>query len=96
MTIVRVQQSKYWIYQKKKGANVDYYDPFVATFKEHGKTYQSLLELGVDSIVDADLVIITTAHTKIDYEMVQKHAKMIFDTKNAMRHAKDRANIELL
>lgn len=81
---------------EKKGANVYYYDPFVATFKEHGKTYQSLIELKIESIIDADLVIITTAHTQVDYEMVQMHAKLIFDTKNAMRHVKDRANIELL
>lgn len=81
---------------EEKGAIVDYYDPFVPSFKEYGKTYQSLLELKIESFLDADLVIITTAHTQVDYEMVQKHSKMIFDTKNAMRQVKDRTNIELL
>lgn len=81
---------------EKKGAVVDFYDPFVASFKECGKTYQSHLELKIETIRTADLVIITTAHTQVDYEMVQKHAKIIFDTKNAMRHVIDRANIELL
>lgn len=81
---------------EEKGAIVDYYDPFVASFKDNGITRQSLPELIKESIEDSDLVIITTAHTQVDYEMVQKHAKIIFDTKNAMRRLIDRINIELL
>jgi len=44
----------------------------------------------------ADLVIITTAHTNVDYEFVQANSKFIFDTKNAMKDVKNRDNIELL
>ena len=40
--------------------------------------------------------MITTAHTNIDYEFVQKFAKIIFDTKNAMKNVSNRNNIELL
>ncbi len=43
-----------------------------------------------------DLVIVTTAHTNVDYNFVQKPAKAIFDTKNAMKHVEVRENIELL
>ena len=40
--------------------------------------------------------MVTTAHTNVDYEFVQKYAKAIFDTKNVMKHVKDRENIEVL
>ena len=44
----------------------------------------------------ADLVMVTTAHTNVDYEMVQKNAALVFDTKNAMKNVQDRSNIEVL
>ena len=53
-------------------------------------------ELTAEMIEAADLVIITAAHTKVDYELIQKHAKFIFDTKNAMKDIKNRDNIEVL
>lgn len=40
--------------------------------------------------------MITTAHTNVDYEMVQKNAKVIFDTKNVMKNLENRDNIEVL
>jgi len=40
--------------------------------------------------------MITAAHTTVDYEMVQKNAKFIFDTKNVMKNIADRNNIEIL
>ena len=44
----------------------------------------------------ADLVMVTCAHTNVDYDLVQKNAKAIFDTKNAMKDIEDRDNIEVL
>ena len=41
-------------------------------------------------------MIVTTAHTNVDYEMVQQHARMVFDTKNAMKNVACRDNIEIL
>jgi UDP-N-acetyl-D-glucosamine dehydrogenase len=40
--------------------------------------------------------MITTAHTTVDYDSVQQHAKLVFDTKNAMKKVRDRSNIEVL
>ena len=80
----------------KTGAHVEYYDPYITEFTEKGKTIKGLTELSVEKIQSADLVVITTAHTKVDYELVQKNAKAIFDTKNAMKNIKNRDNIELL
>ena len=40
--------------------------------------------------------MVTTAHTNLDYDFVQRNAVMIFDTKNAMKNVSVRDNIELL
>lgn len=81
---------------QKRGADISYYDPWVAQYKYKGETYQGLKELNPDVLAKADIVVITTAHTNVDYEMVQKYAKAIFDTKNVMKNISKRENIEVL
>ncbi len=78
------------------GAIVNYYDPFIPQYREHGQIRKGEPELTAKLVEDADLVIITTAHTKVDYKMVQKYAKAIFDTKNVMKAITPRENIEVL
>ena len=53
-------------------------------------------ELSKELIDSADIVIITAAHSNVDYGFVQKHAKAIFDTKNVMKNITNRDNIEVL
>mgnify|MGYP000890501121 CR=1 FL=1 len=81
---------------EKLGANVVYYDPYISEYKEHGKTKVGEIELTTSLIKSADLIIITASHTNIDYDFVQLNAKIIFDTKNAMKNVVHRDNIELL
>lgn len=81
---------------EKEGAEVVYFDPFVSEYREKDEIKKGESKLTVELIEGADLVIITTAHTKVDYEFVQKHSKVVFDTKNAMKNIETRENIELL
>jgi len=81
---------------EKEGANVSYFDPFVFSYREHGITKNGETELTAELLGNADLVMITTAHTTVDYSFVQEHSKMIFDTKNVMKPITNRENIELL
>ncbi|WP_338449633.1 nucleotide sugar dehydrogenase [Niallia oryzisoli] len=81
---------------EKEGAEVIYFDPYVPEYHEHGKVKKGESELTVELIESVDLVIVTAAHTIVDYDLVQQHAQEIFDTKNAMRNVKNRDNIELL
>ena len=81
---------------EKEDAEVAYFDPYVSEYRERGEIKKGEPKLTANLIEDADLVMITTAHTNIDYEFVQKHAKVIFDTKNVMKNIKARENIELL
>lgn len=80
----------------KVGADVDFYDPWVAEYRENGQTMKGLKEISPEIVADYDLVMITTAHTNVDYEMVQKNAKVIFDTKNVTKNMKEKDNIEIL
>ncbi|WP_058306695.1 nucleotide sugar dehydrogenase [Gracilibacillus massiliensis] len=81
---------------EKEGAEVNFYDPFVKKylFKDKIKYGESLLTKKI--INDADIVIITTAHTNVDYELVCQNAEVIFDTKNVLKDKVKRSNIELL
>lgn len=81
---------------EKVGAEVVYYDPFVPEYCVNDVIKMSEAELTAELLANADLVVITAAHTKVDYDFVQTHAKVIFDTKNAMKSVKSRDNIELL
>ncbi|MCI8269480.1 MAG: nucleotide sugar dehydrogenase [Lachnospiraceae bacterium] len=87
------------VYQKLKefGAVVEYYDPWVKEFKNiSGEWIRGICTLTPELLETSDLVMITCAHTGVDYEMVQKHAKIVFDTKNVMKNIKRRENIEVL
>lgn len=81
---------------EKEGAIVKYFDPFVPEFPKSGRVIKGETELTKELIEQADLVIVTTAHTNVDYSFVQQHAKVIFDTKNALVDVSSRENIELL
>ena len=55
----------------REGAEVKYYDYYNPFFRdERGGTVYSLKELTKKDINDADLVVITTDHTNLDYEMI--------------------------
>lgn len=81
---------------KSEGADVVFYDPYIPKFREHGEWYVGENELTEDLVKSADLVIITASHSNVDYEMVQRNAKAIFDTKNVTKNLKDKSNIEVL
>ena len=81
---------------EKTGADVIYYDPWVRQYRFKGQERVSEPELTAELIESADLVMITAAHTNVDYKLVQRHAKAVFDTKNVMKNIENRENIEVL
>lgn len=80
----------------KEGANVDFYDPWISEYKYKGQKHKGLESIDAKAVSEYDLVIFTAAHSNFDYDMIQKNAKAIFDTRNAMKNMKNRENIELL
>lgn len=80
----------------KVGADVDFYDPWISEYRENGKSEKGLEAISPEIVAEYDIVMITTGHTNVDYDMVQKNAKVIFDTKNVTKNLKDKTNIEVL
>lgn len=81
---------------KKSGINVSYNDPWVPSFNDHGIEMESV-PLNKDIINTADLVIIATDHSNIDYQWVVDNSKLVFDTRNATKKIiGDRSKITLL
>ncbi len=65
-----------------QGALIRYHDKFVPSVSVEGTTLSSSA-LTAASLKSADLVIVLTAHQNVDYPEVLRHAKMVFDTRNA-------------
>lgn len=81
---------------KREMANVEFYDPWISEYKYKGEKYQGLKDITPEVIASYDLVMITAAHTNVDYDMIQKNVVAIFDTKNVMKNIENRENIEVL
>lgn len=81
---------------KQRGACVKFYDPCIAEYKYNGEIHKGLTELNEKTIEESDLVLIATAHSTIDYDWIAKHAKHVFDTRNATKELGERENIEVL
>lgn len=81
---------------EKHGAEVTFFDSYVPEYNYHGKYKKGEFDLTAEVLSSKDLVIVTTSHSNVDYDFVQKYATDIFDTKNAMKNVESRENIELL
>lgn len=81
---------------EKEGAAVGFYDSYIMEYKYKGQTKSGMDKLTAQDLREADIVVVTAAHTNVDYEFIAEHATIIFDTKNAMKKVSNRANIVLL
>jgi len=81
---------------QKQGSEVTFYDPYILSYKYKGKEYEGIVELTVEVLKNADLVVITTDHKKYNYNFIQENSKFIFDTRNATKNVENKENIELL
>ena len=70
------------------GAQVDYSDPYVPQVRIDEVVRKSV-PLSPASIKGYDLVVMVTDHSSFDYKMIQKSAKLVFDTRNVFREAFD-------
>ena len=80
----------------ENGATVEFFDPYIPKYKHKGEIFGGIKKIDSDIISKYDLIIITASHSNFDYNMINDNAKVIFDTKNAMKGIVDRAKIEVL
>jgi UDP-N-acetyl-D-glucosamine dehydrogenase len=67
----------------KRGALVSYMDPYVPSFEEDGISLQAVDSLA--SFEPYDAVVIVTDHDDLDRARLAREAKLIVDTRDAMR-----------
>ncbi|MCH7945907.1 MAG: nucleotide sugar dehydrogenase, partial [Armatimonadetes bacterium] len=73
---------------EKKRATVTYHDPFVPEFEDHGFS-KTGVDLTHETVSSADLVLIATDHSNVDYDLVLRSAQAILDTRNATKGIDD-------
>jgi len=82
---------------QKKGAIVEYHDPYIPTLKTHeGAGLHCVPDLMV-AVGAADVVVTVTNHKVYDYKVILNAAKFIFDSRNALgKLGKDSPKVERL
>lgn len=81
---------------EKMGSKVEFFDPYISSYHFKGKVHNGIEKIDEDVLSSYDLVVITTAHSSVDYDMVARASKVVFDTKNAMKEVRDKSRIEVL
>ena len=71
---------------QEKKAKVDYHDPYVQNLhRTREYDFQmSSVNLSEETLAEYDLVIIVTDHDAFDYELIEKEAKLIVDTRGRL------------
>jgi UDP-N-acetyl-D-glucosamine dehydrogenase len=72
------------------GATVDYHDPHVPTTHRmrNYDLHMKSISLNPDSVGSYDCVLIATNHSAYDWQWLADHARLIVDTRGAMRNVK--------
>jgi len=69
----------------RKGAQVSYHDPYITEVTdEHGRLWKGV-QLTDDAISQADCVVFTTNHSCFDVLRIVGKAKLVVDTRNAVK-----------
>ncbi|MDQ7816776.1 MAG: nucleotide sugar dehydrogenase [Melioribacteraceae bacterium] len=67
-----------------QGARVDYHDPYIQKLPPTRKYNFDLssVTLTSSSLASYDLVLLSTDHDSLDYDLIAQHSKLIIDTRN--------------
>ena len=69
---------------QERGADVVYHDPFVADLAHEGLDLVTI-DLTDTAVSEADCVVIVTNHSCYNWEQIAANARLIIDTRNAVR-----------
>ena len=82
---------------EERGAHVDYYDPFISEVpptREYSQiTGRKSIELTAEALSKFDLVLLSTNHDQVDYQLVADNVEIVVDTRNAFRDISGKAKI---
>ena len=73
---------------QEKGAHVTYHDPFVPDFSHEGLEMTGVVDLDA-ALAGTDCVVIATDHTGYDWDNIRDQARLLVDTRRAVRPQKE-------
>jgi UDP-N-acetyl-D-glucosamine dehydrogenase len=79
----------------RKGASVSYADPFIPQVMVAGAKLAAV-EPTVDAVAAADCVLVLSSHTSFDYKAIADSARLVVDTRNALKAYRDRSTVVTL
>lgn len=71
---------------QKRGIDVSYHDPLIPYLKVNHAFNLRSVELNKAALAKFDCVIIATDHTTLDYRLILKNSRLIFDSRNVYRN----------
>ena len=76
---------------RSKGAQIAYSDPYVPVFPKLRKFsfYLQSQPLTPESVESFDCILLATDHDDFDYDLIQKNAKIIVDTRGKYANGED-------
>jgi len=79
-----------------RGAHVSFHDPYVNVYEVGGQQVP-YVPLTPETLAAHDVVLIVTDHSSVNYDEVVRHAKLVFDARNATKRvAGERAKVVTL
>jgi UDP-N-acetyl-D-glucosamine dehydrogenase len=69
---------------QKKGAEVRYHDPLIPAVSNGANELRSV-PLSEEELRACDCAVILTAHSGVAYDQIAKHARLVVDTRNALK-----------
>ena len=79
---------------RERGARIDYSDPHVPTLQFAGRRLRSV-PLTPARLRQFDCVVIATAHTAFSYSGILRYARMVVDTRNALKGKQSKKIVRL-
>ena len=70
---------------KAKNIQVDFYDSYVASFRDENDDLINRIELNETKIKEYDIIAILTDHSNIDYEWLKNQNILIYDTRDVYK-----------
>jgi UDP-N-acetyl-D-glucosamine dehydrogenase len=82
---------------QKKGAAVEYHDPYIPVLKTHDSVEMRSVPDLMAAVRKADVIVVVTNHKVYDYKAILAEAKFIFDSRNALgKMGKESPKVERL
>jgi UDP-N-acetyl-D-glucosamine dehydrogenase len=77
---------------QKKGARLSFHDPYVPTLADRdwpGEGDLHSVPLSAETLAAADCAVIVTDHRAFDYDLIAARARLVVDSRNAIKTAHD-------